>query len=195
MADIDKTTKENGFFMKDLLKLFKIFFKIGMFAFGGGYAILPLLKAELVEKRRLVREEELLDYFSIGQCTPGIIAINVATFIGYSQKGTKGAVAATLGMVVPPFILIVMIASVFQAFMNNQYVIYAFAGIKVCVVALIANVLVDLLKKNVRNIQSIFILCLALISVFVVGLSAASVVVVSALIALSIGEVKRKLKR
>ena len=181
--------------MNELFKLFRIFFKIGMFAFGGGYAILPLLKAELVEKRRFVTEEDLLNYFSIGQCTPGIIAINVATFIGYSQKGIRGAIATTLGMIVPPFILIVMIASVFQSFMNNQYVAYAFAGIKVCVVALIVNVLVDLLKKNVKSVQSFFIFLMALILIFVLDLSAALVVIVSALIALCVGETKRRLEK
>lgn len=181
--------------MKDLWKLFKVFFKIGMFAFGGGYAILPLLRAELVEKRRYISEEDLLNYFSIGQCTPGIIAINVATFVGYSQFGIKGAVVATLGMIASPFMLIAAIASTLQHFINNQYVAYAFAGVKICVVALIANVLVDLLRKNVKNWQSILLFVMASGLVFIADVSVVLVVVSAAFAALMIGEIKRKLKK
>ena len=137
--------------MRDLLSLFALFFKIGLFTFGGGYAMLPLLKDEVVNKRRFVSDEELLDLYSIGQCTPGIISINVATFIGYQQKGIGGAVVATSGIVLPSLIIITLVASILQQFMDNRYVAYAFAGIRICVAALIADVIYDLAKKNIKN--------------------------------------------
>ena len=96
--------------MVQLIKLLIIFFKIGLFTFGGGYAMLPLLKTEIVNKHGFLTEEELLDLYAIGQCTPGIIAINIATFIGYKQKGIKGAIFATLGMILPSLFIITLIA-------------------------------------------------------------------------------------
>ena len=106
--------------MRKLWKLFKLFFKVGLFTFGGGYAMLPLLKAEVVDKRRYLSEEELLDLYSIGQCTPGIIAVNVATFIGYQQARIKGAIVATLGMIMPSIIIITLVASVLGHFIRPQ---------------------------------------------------------------------------
>ena len=92
--------------MKELFKLFLTFAKVGCFTFGGGYAMLPLLQKEVVEKNNWATEEELMDYFAIGQCTPGIIAVNTSTFIGYKRKGIIGGIAATLGMVFPSIIII-----------------------------------------------------------------------------------------
>ncbi len=174
--------------MQSLKDLFLLFFKIGLFTFGGGYAMLPLLKDELVSKRRLLSEDELLDMYAIGQCTPGIIAINVATFIGYRQARFKGAVAATFGMVFPSLLIITLIAMVLRQYMYNRYVSYAFAGIRIGVVALIASVLVDLWRKNVRNYAdgTVFVLAVALLGVF--SLSAVWVVIAAALSALLIGE-------
>ena len=136
--------------MIDLWKLFRLFFKVGLFTFGGGYAMLPLLKAEVVEKRRFLTEEELLDLYSIGQCTPGIIAVNVATFIGYKQAKTRGAIVATLGMIMPSIIIITLIGSVLKHFTDNRYVGYAFWGIRICVVALILDIIYDLAKKKFK---------------------------------------------
>ncbi|MBQ8661853.1 MAG: chromate transporter [Alphaproteobacteria bacterium] len=178
--------------MQSLKDLFLLFFKIGLFTFGGGYAMLPLLKDELVVKRRLLSEDELLDLYAIGQCTPGIIAINVATFIGYRQARLKGAVAATLGMVFPSLLIITLIAMVLKQYMYNRYVTYAFAGIRIGVVALIASVLVDLWRKNIRNYAdgTVFVLAVALLGVF--SLSAVWVVIAAAVSALLIGEYVRK---
>ena len=178
--------------MQSLKDLFLLFFKIGLFTFGGGYAMLPLLKDELVAKRRLLSEDELLDLYAIGQCTPGIIAINVATFIGYRQARLKGAVAATLGMVFPSLLIITLIAMVLKQYMYNRYVTYAFAGIRIGVVALIASVLVDLWRKNIRNYAdgTVFVLAVALLGVF--SLSAVWVVIAAAVSALLIGEYVRK---
>lgn len=178
--------------MQNLKDLFVLFFKIGLFTFGGGYAMLPLLKDELVSKRRMLTEEELLDMYAIGQCTPGIIAVNVATFIGYRQARIKGAVVSTLGMIFPSLLIITLIALVLRQYMYNRYVSYAFAGIRIGVVALIASVVVDLWKKNVRNYTdgTIFIAALALLGVF--NLSAVWVVIAAAVLALLIGEYVRK---
>ena len=156
--------------MKQLLDLFGIFFKIGLFTFGGGYAMLPLLQDEVCRRRGFCDEQELLDLYSIGQVTPGIISINVATFIGYRQAGIKGAVAATAGMVVPSLIIITLIAAVLQKYMHNRWLTYAFAGIRICVVALIADILLGLWKKFLliiceNNLRLILFLILILLKI------------------------------
>lgn len=182
----------DSFLMSDLWKLFKLFFKIGLFTFGGGYAMLPLLKSEVVDKRRFLSEEELLDLYSIGQCTPGIIAVNVATFIGYKQANVKGAIMATLGMIVPSMIIITLIASILKHFMDNRYVVYAFWGVKICVVALILNIIYDLAKKNLKSIFNVlmFLGAIALLAGF--HISAVFLVILAGMVALGIGEFKRR---
>ena len=139
--------------MKTLIKLFFSFFKIGIFTFGGGYAMLPLLKAEVVEKQKWLTEDELLDYFSIGQCTPGIIAVNVATFSGYKLKGTIGAIFTTLGIICPSIIIICLIASVLNLYIGNQTVEHALAGIRIGVCALITALVLDMAKKIYKQSQ------------------------------------------
>ncbi len=151
--------------MKILWDLFFSCFKVGLFTFGGGAAMLPLLQAEFTERKKWVSEKDLLDYYAIGQCTPGIIAINIATFIGYNKGGILGAVIATLGMVMPSLIIILLIASILSGYMDKPYVIHAFAGIRIVVVALIANAVISLWKNGIRNIFSgvIFIISLLLL--------------------------------
>lgn len=178
--------------MSNLWKLFKLFFKIGLFTFGGGYAMLPLLKAEVVDKRRYLSEEELLDLYSIGQCTPGIIAVNVATFIGYQQHKIKGAIAATLGMIMPSIIIISLVASVLRCFMDNRYVIYAFYGVRICVVALIFNIIFDLAKKNLKSIYNFLIFLAAIVLLVGFNISAVLLVLLTGCAALGIGECKRR---
>lgn len=177
--------------MAELLKLLMIFFKIGLFTFGGGYAMLPLLKTEIVNKHNFLNEEELLDLYAIGQCTPGIIAINVATFIGYKQRGISGAIFATLGMILPSLIIITLIAMIFKQYMYNRYVVYAFDGIRIGVVALIADVVYELWKKNVKIVSDkiIFIVAVLLLGLF--NLGAIWIVIISAIMALILGELKR----
>ena len=147
----DLINNKKWIFMRKLLHLFLMFFKIGLFTFGGGYAMLPLLQAEIVKKRRWATDEELLDLYSIGQCTPGIISVNVATFMGYRQAGIAGACAATLGMVMPSLIIITLLAAVLDRYMHNRYVSYAFTGIRICVVALILDIIYDLWKKGITD--------------------------------------------
>ncbi len=168
--------------MKQLLLLFITFFKVGMFTFGGGYAMLPLLQDELVRRRKWTTDEELLDYYSIGQCTPGVIAVNVSTFIGYKQKGVIGGCVATLGMIMPSLLIIMLIAAVLAKYMHNAYLGYAFAGIRVAVTALIADTLLGLWKKGVKDkwafaiflVSAALLLWLNLSAVWIVVLASAA---------------------
>ena len=119
--------------MNKLLDLFFTFARIGGLTFGGGYAMLPMLQKEVVEKRKWATEEEIMDYYAIGQCTPGIIAVNTATFVGQSTAGIAGGIFATLGVVFPSLIIITLIAAFLQNFAELAVVQYAFSGIRVCV--------------------------------------------------------------
>lgn len=132
-----------------LLDLFCTFFRIGLFTFGGGYAMLPLLQREIVEKKKWATEEEMLDYFAVGQCTPGVIAVNTATFVGFKEKKLSGAIFATLGIVSPSLVIITVIAALLSNFAHIAAVQNAFAGIRVAVCVLILNSIVKLWKKSV----------------------------------------------
>ncbi len=135
--------------MKLLWTLFWTFAKVGIMTFGGGYAMLPILQREVVDNKGWATEEELMDYFAIGQCTPGVIAVNTATFIGQRLKGVSGAVTATLGVVFPSLVIISILAGVIEAFSHLLWVQKAFGGIRVCVCVLILNAVVKLYKKAV----------------------------------------------
>ena len=129
--------------------LFLTFAKVGVMTFGGGYAMLPILQREVVDNKGWATEEELMDYFAIGQCTPGIIAVNTATFIGQKNKGTSGGIIATLGLVFPSLVIISLLAGVITTFSHLAWVNHAFGGIRVCVCVLILNAVVKLFKKAV----------------------------------------------
>ena len=135
--------------MKELFLLFVSFAKIGGFTFGGGYAMLPMLQREVVEKYGWATEEELMDYYAIGQCTPGIIAVNVATFVGAKLRGVWGGIIATLGVVFPSVVIISLIAALLSNFADLIWVQNAFSGIRVCVCVLIFNAVVKLYKGAV----------------------------------------------
>ncbi len=134
--------------MKDLWKLYAAFFRIGGLTFGGGLTMLPMLKYELVEKNGWVTEEELLDYYAVGQCTPGIIAVNVSTFVGFRKKGIPGAIFSTLGMISPSLIIVSILAFFLEQFMSNQIVAHAVGGIKIVVCALMLQTVITMAKKN-----------------------------------------------
>lgn len=174
--------------MKLLWQLFFSFFKVGLFTFGGGYAMIPLLQAELVEKRKWISESDLMDYFSIGQCTPGIIAVNVATFCGYKMKAKTGAVIATFGIIIPSMILIILIASVLHNFLDNPYVIHAFAGVRIVVVALIAETLISFWKKGIRDKTGIAVFLVS--TGLLIGLGVSPAVIV--LLAVAFGLILQK---
>ena len=150
--------------MKELLEMFVIFARIGGFTFGGGYAMLPMLEKEIVNNKHWATEEELMDYYAIGQCTPGIIAINTATFIGYKVKGIPGAIFATLGVIAPSLVIITVIAAFISNFIELEFVKSAFAGIRACVCILILNAVVKLAKKALVDKATVvlFLIILAL---------------------------------
>lgn len=137
--------------MKELWQMFWAFARIGGLTFGGGYAMLPMLQKEVVEKYHWATEEELVDYFAIGQCTPGVIAVNTATFVGQKQRGTIGGIVATLGVVSPSLVIISVIAAFIGNFAHLAVVQNAFAGIRVCVCVLIFNAVLKLWKKSVTD--------------------------------------------
>lgn len=172
--------------MKQLFLLFITFFKVGLFTFGGGYAMLPLLQDELVRKRKWTTDEELLDYYSIGQCTPGVIAVNVSTFIGYKQKGVVGGCVSTLGMIMPSLLIIMLIAAVLAKYMHNPYLGYAFAGIRVAVTALIADTLLGLWKKGIKDRWALAIFFISAALLLWLNLSAIWIVVLASMAGISI---------
>ena len=140
--------------MKELCSLFMLFFRLGAVTFGGGYAMLPLLQRELVEKRGWVTDSELADYYAIGQCTPGVISVNTATFVGNKRKGIAGGIAATLGFVTPSIIIISIIAAFVRNFADLAVVQHAFSGIRVCVCVLILVAVQKLLKSAIVDMKT-----------------------------------------
>lgn len=143
--------------MKELWKLYRVFFSIGICTFGGGYAMLSLLQRVIVEQYHWASEEELMDYYAIGQCTPGIIALNTSTFIGYKCHKLPGAIAATLGFLSPSILVIVLIAAFMTNYASLPVVKHAFAGIRICVCALILDAVLKLGKKSIVDKFSVII--------------------------------------
>lgn len=143
--------EEEKAMLKALSELFWTFAKVGVMTFGGGYAMLPILQREVVENKHWATDEELTDYFAIGQCTPGVIAVNTATFIGQKNQGIIGGIVATLGVVFPSLVIISILAGFISSFSHLPLVINAFAGIRVCVCILIFNAVVKLWKSAVTN--------------------------------------------
>ena len=153
--------------MKIYWELFVTFFRMGAITFGGGYAMLPILQREVVEGRGWCTNEELTDYYAIGQCTPGIIAVNTATFIGFKQRGVPGALVATYGLVAPSFIVIGIIAALLRNFAEYAVVRNAFAGIRVVVTVLIINAVIKLLKSSVVDkLTAVLFAAVALLAFF-----------------------------
>ena len=153
--------------MKKYIDLFLAFAKIGVMTFGGGYAMLPMLERELIDNRGWTTNEELMDYFAVAQCTPGVIAVNTATFIGYKLYGNLGGIVATLGVVFPSLVIITTIAGVLTNFADIPAVKHAFAGIRVCVVVLIVNAVVKLWKGAIKDKAALVLfVVIFLLSVF-----------------------------
>lgn len=180
--------------MKELWELFAAFARIGGFTFGGGYAMLPMLQKEVVEKHHWATEDEVLDYFAIGQCTPGIIFVNTATFIGYKQKGVAGAVAATVGSVFPSVCIVMLIAALLQNFAELPLVQHAFAGIRVAVSVLIINAVIELKKKSVVDKLCGLIAIAAFAASAFLDISPVIVIVLAALAGILISGGRRRKK-
>lgn len=178
--------------IKIYLKLLATFAKIGAMTFGGGYAMLPILQREVVEKQKWATEEELMDYFAIGQCTPGIIAVNTATFIGQKNKGILGGIFATLGLVTPSLIIISLLAGVIEAFSHIVWVQHAFGGIRVCVCILIVNGVIKLLKKAVIDKFTSVIFAAVTLAAFFTDLSPVIFVLLAAVIGIVIKNIGGK---
>lgn len=174
--------------MKELISLYVTFMKIGSVTFGGGYAMLPLLQREFVEKRGWVTDEELMDYFAIGQCTPGIIAVNVSTFIGNKRKGVIGGIVSTLGFVTSPIILLTIIAAFLSNFAEYPIVKNAFAGIRVCVCVLILNAIERLWKKSIVNPVALVLFAIIFITTVFTSTSPAILVIIAAIAGIVISQ-------
>lgn len=151
--------------------LFWTFAKVGVMTFGGGYAMLPILQREVVEKKHWAASEELTDYYAIGQCTPGVIAVNTATFIGYRRAGWRGGIIATLGVVFPSLIIIMILAGLISGFADLPVVRHAFAGIRVCVCVLIFNAVSKLWKGAVVDKRTLVIFLLVFLAATLTSLS------------------------
>lgn len=178
--------------IKQLFGLFGAFAVVGVTTFGGGYAMLPALQREVVEKRRWATEEEVMDWYAIGQCTPGVIAVNTATFVGQKQAGVLGGIFATLGVVFPSLVIIMIIAAFIQNFAHLPAVQNAFAGIRVCVCVLILNAVVKLWKKSVVDWKTFLIFLLVFAGSVFLNVSPVLYVLAAALAGIVIKELEAR---
>lgn len=163
--------------MTSLWTLFWVFAKIGGLTFGGGMAMLPLLESEVVNKHHWVTGEELLDLYAIGQCTPGAIAVNTATFIGYRQRRNIGGIVSSLGMIFPSLVLILLLASALKTFAGNVYLQKAFAGIRIVVCALILKACISLFRKSVVDAITLALLAASILANLLLGVSTVWIVI------------------
>ena len=180
--------------MNEYLDLFGTFAKVGVMTFGGGYAMLPILQREVVEHKGWATEEELMDYFAIGQCTPGVIAVNTATFVGQKQKGILGGIGATLGIVFPSLVIITALAGVINSFSHLDWVQHAFSGIRACVCVLIFNAVLKLLKSSVKDWPAALIFAAVLAASLLTDLSPVIFVAAAALCGIVIQNLIRREK-
>ncbi len=140
--------------MNIYLKIFTCFAKIGAFTIGGGYAMIPIIQREVVEKNKWISEEDFLDVLAISQSAPGILAVNISIFLGYRLRGTRGSIVATLGSALPSFLIILLIAMFFAGYQDNPVVVSIFKGIRPVVVSLIAVPMINMAKKAKLNIYT-----------------------------------------
>ena len=153
------------------LESFRTFFKIGAVTFGGGYAMIPIIETEVVDKHQWVNKEELLDLIAIAQSTPGVFAVNISTFIGYKLRGTKGAICATMGASLPSFLIILLIAIFFHQFQDNKIIASIFNGIRPAVVALIAVPTFNLAKSARITLSNCWIPIACALAIYPIGVS------------------------
>ena len=179
--------------MKEYLQIFWAFIKVGALTFGGGYAMLPILQRDIVEHNKWATDEEVMDYYAMAQCLPGIIMVNTSAFIGRHRKGTLGGVVAGLASALPSLVIITVIATFLTAFADYPIVQNAFAGIRACVVVLIANAVIKLWKSAMVDWKSIVIVFLPVfaLSAFT-GVSPILLVVAAALAGIIITVVSEK---
>lgn len=171
--------------MKELVKIFWSFFRIGLLTFGGGYSMLPMIRRETVEKHKWVSDEEVLQYFALSQSTPGIIAAKNATLIGCRIKGFWGGIVATAGVVLPSFLILLVIAMLLSKFMHLEIVAHAFNGIRIGVAALIVNVVIRLFKSFITDIATGLVFVAVFVGVAFLDLSPILAVVAALLFGLA----------
>ena len=181
--------------MNIYLDLFLTFFKIGAFTFGGGYAMFPIFQRELSEKRNWVTEEDLVDCYALGQCTPGVIAVNTASFVGFKTKGVLGAIVATLGMIAPSIIIITIIAALIGNFSDNKIVASALSGIRVAVCGMVVVTIYRLIKKNIVDIFSAIIALATFFVIVIFNVSTVYAVIASAVVGIIISAIRKKIKK
>lgn len=178
--------------MNIYLDMFITFAKIGAFTFGGGYAMLPMLQSEIVEKKKWATDDELLDYFAVGQCTPGVIAVNTASFIGYYQKGILGTIVATSGVVFPSLVIIMLIASLLSNFAELEIVQHALSGIRIAVCILIMQAVIKMIKSGIKDTYGWIIFAIALVFSYFQWLPTILIVILAAGTGILIQAIKTK---
>lgn len=156
--------------IKNLLNLYFSFAKIGTFTIGGGLAMMPMMQAELIEKRKWITDEELIDYYAVGQSTPGIVAVNVATFVGHKQMGIIGGIFATLGMVTPSLVIIMILAGLINSINDFPIIQKALKGINVAVAALLTSTIINFMKKTIKKFTNAIFMLISFLLVFVLKL-------------------------
>lgn len=182
-------------FMSSGFKLFLTFSRISASCFGGGYAMLPFFQQELVEKRGWLTDEELLDLNAVAQCTPGVISVNTATFCGYRVGGIRGAVSATLGILFPPVVIVLLISAFFWQFAENPCVRHALVGVRACVCALILNSTIKLYQKAVLDLTTFLIFAAVFVLSALVGLSPALLVLAAGGLGLALHAVRHRMQK
>lgn len=176
--------------MKEYLELYWAFFRIGGLTFGGGLSMLPMLKYELVEKKKWVDEDTLLDCYAVGQCTPGIIAVNTATYVGYIKKGLSGAIAGTAGMITPSIVLITLLSMFLRNFLDNVWIQHALMGIRGVVCALMLNTVISLAKKSLVSPLCVAIGVVAMILALLTNIPTVLIVFLAAVLGILYEAVK-----
>lgn len=195
MQKMQGTIRRTVIIMKEIFKLYITFFKIGIMTFGGGYAMLPMIQKEIVDKHGWATEEEVMDYYAIGQCTPGVIAVNTATFIGYFKKGLAGSVMATLGVVTPSILIITVIAAFIQEYSNVSAVQYAFSGITAAVAVLIINAVIKLWKVGVKDSFGMIIFAAALMAEVVFDVPTVLIIAAALVLGIVMETIRKTKKR
>lgn len=180
--------------MNIFLELLISFVKIGFLTIGGGYVMLPMMQSELIDKKHWITEEELLDYYAVGQSTPGIIAVNVATFVGYKKAGITGGIVATLGIISPSLIIITALAGVIQSIDQYPNVQKAMSGINVAVCALITDATLNFIKKGVKNFVTLLVLLASFLLIYYVKVPSYLIVLGAAFLGSITYFVKNKMK-
>ncbi len=172
--------------LRDLLDLFLIFFRIGAFTFGGGYAMIPILEREFVTERGWISDDDMLNFIAISQSTPGVIAVNMATFIGHRRRGIPGAVAATVGVVLPSLIIISIIAAFVSNFSDNIYVQKALRGINVAVAVILVCAVTTLGKKTIKDVIGLALAIFAFVAVAIFGINSIFVIIFALIVGISV---------